>query len=494
MKIYQISREVYPFASAGGLKEVVKGLADSFSYYEQYSAVFIPCYGFIDKSELLLKDQFLLNIKDRNIVITVYFKNSLGVDFFFIEFENLIDKLSVYTYTKEDSLFNSNFKAGEGFIDSDEINIIFQYGFLKYVSQYLEAPDVIILHDGHTGLIPAMIKSYDNYVDYFKNTKIYFIIHNAGIVYHQRILASKIKQYNIIKKKFLCESCFNSFVDPICSAVLHSKTLTVSPYYANEILNKLHDTTSGNFGEFCILNNIDITGITNGVNLNHYQKIGIKDLPDIEDKKTIRDKLNKYIEACEGLNIWGKVDYNTSKPLFLFQNRVTEQKGIDKLIKTFLEYIEHSCNSIFVVMGQGETRFENQLIEVANSYPENFSYIQGYNELVALNLFVASDFFILTSLWEPCGLTDFEAQIAGSIPIVYETGGLKKVINGETGYSYSDFSSLKDLIIDCERRQILKSPVLDEIKTKAYQNIVENYTWNSVVEKKYLPLLRNNAK
>ena len=110
--------------------------------------------------------------------------------------------------------------------------------------------------------------------------------------------------------------------------------------------------------------------------------------------------------------------------------------------------------------------------------------------ILANKLFVSSDFFILTSLWEPCGLTDFEAQIAGSLPIVHKTGGLQKVINNVTGFVYDDFDKLCDILLKCEDLYYSSPINIEQIKKKAYMLIRDNYTWEKVVENRYIPLFK----
>lgn len=488
MIVYQLSREFYPYANAGGLKEVVTGIAESLANAGHDSSVFIPCYEFINKNEFIKKNSFFLLIKDHNVLITIYYKLHNGVKLNLIDFPSVSDKKSVYTYTAQDERNNPEFKRGEGFYDSDLINIIFQLAFLKYITEFLDTPDVINLHDGHTGLVPLIIKSNKYYRDKLNGCKIFFTIHNAGLVYHQRLFCKKIRDFNVIKKELLCNGCFDGEVDPICLAVLHSKPITVSPYYADEIVSLKHEDSSGGFGVFCNNNGIKIEGITNGVNLKHYSKLSVSGLPTFEEKIIVKKNVHKLLLNNDHFDVWGNPVFSIDKPLFLFQNRITEQKGIDKFIYSIKKVVEIGSESKFIIMGQGEVKYEDNLIQLAKDYPENICYIQGYDEVVALNLFLSSDYFVLTSIWEPCGLTDFEAQLAGSIPIVHNTGGLKKVLNGITGFVYESFYELKNLILKCEKLYFNDIEGLEIIKKNAYNNICENYTWEKVLKKKYIPL------
>lgn len=489
MIVYQVSREFYPFANAGGLKEVVTGIATGLSQKGHSSSVFIPFYGFNKKNSdhFLKKETFDLCIQGEIISISTYLTHYLDVDVYMFDFPSIANKNDVYTYTLEDEKINSSFKKGFGFIDTDRINITFQLAFLEYVTKYLVAPDILSLHDGHTGLIPAIIKSNDIYRDIFKSSQIYFTIHNAGYAYHQRSLAKSISDYNIIKKELLCTACFSSEVDPLCLAVLNAIAITVSPYYAKEILDLKHEELSDGFGKFCNNNNIKITGITNGVAIDHFKNLDIVGLPNVTLKKKFKLELSQDIKICKELRVWGDIDL-IDRPLFIFQNRITEQKGIDKLITVLESFLVSNSRSTFVIMGQGEDRYEKMLIDLVTRSSSNVCYIQGYNEIIANKLFLASDFFILTSLWEPCGLTDFEAQLAGSIPIVHKTGGLQKVINDVTGFVYKCFSELENVILNCENLFYDDFEKIENIKYDAFKLIEDKYTWDKVLENEYLPI------
>ncbi len=284
------------------------------------------------------------------------------------------------------------------------------------------------------------------------------------------------------------KALFNGFVDPLCLASLYSKVLTVSPYYADELSDQKHEDHSGGFGAFCYKNRIEISGITNGIDIDRFSLIGVKGFPSGIIKKAARLEVFPHLKKESSLKVWGEIDLSQDKPIFLFQNRITGQKGIDRFIRAFEAYVKTNSDAYFIVMGEGESIYEEQLKKLALSYNGSFCYVQGYYEKLALKLFLASDFFVLSSLWEPCGLTDFEAQLVGTIPIVYKTGGLQKVIHGETGFVYSDPDILAALFQKCTKLYINKDPLLESIKNIAYKKILESYTWDMVVAQKYIPM------
>ncbi|MBN2618372.1 MAG: glycogen/starch synthase [Spirochaetales bacterium] len=491
MKVYQVSREFYPFANAGGLKEVVTGIALALNKVGIESSVFIPRYGFIQLSNLTFVKKIFITLNKVVYETDIFTVEYNGVHVYFIDNELVASKNDVYTYTELDEKKDIRNKKGEGFLDTEEINILFQLSVLEFITNNLPPPNVLSLHDGHTGLIPGLIKSNNRYSNFFSNSKIFFTIHNAGFAYHQRLSAKKIVGMGIIDDEILKTGCFEDILDPICLAISYAIPLTVSPYYSEEILQLQHEESSGGFGLFCQKNSISIHGITNGVELNHYKSIGITSPPSDIIKIEMRNSLSNIILNTKDIQKWGNMDFSLKRPLYLFQNRITEQKGIQVLIDAFKDYFNSGGDSLVLVMGAGERRFENELIAFTEKYPGKICYLQGYNETLAKKAFIASNFFILTSLWEPCGLTDFEAQLGGSIPIVNNTGGLKKVIHGRNGFIYNGLKDLVNRLYLCDEMYYVNPSLLIEMGKFAYNHIAENYTWDKVVEKQYLPIFRS---
>jgi starch synthase len=92
----------------------------------------------------------------------------------------------------------------------------------------------------------------------------------------------------------------------------------------------------------------------------------------------------------------------------------------------------------FVVLGTGEKEKEAMLQWLAGQPGTGgrLVFLPRYDPALASLIYAASDFFLVPSTYEPCGLTDFIAQLMGSIPLVHHVGGLVKIRDGETGFSY----------------------------------------------------------
>lgn len=124
-------------------------------------------------------------------------------------------------------------------------------------------------------------------------------------------------------------------------------------------------------------------------------------------------------------------------PLFAIVSRLVHQKGIDLSLEAAQTIVAEGGQ--LVVIGQGEGRFEGALRGLAKRHPEQVGVHVGFDEGQARRIFAGSDFLLMPSRFEPCGLAQMYAQRYGSLPIVRQTGGLADTVeDGATGFSFSD--------------------------------------------------------
>ena len=146
----------------------------------------------------------------------------------------------------------------------------------------------------------------------------------------------------------------------------------------------------------------------------------------------------------------------------------------------------------FLILGQGSAGLEQKLIDLAGEPAARgrLQLLLGFVPQAARAVFAAGDFFLIPSLFEPCGLTDFYAQLMGNLPVVHLVGGLTKVRDGETGFGYVEHSA--DALagaIERSRRVFLEQPDrLERMRRQAFREIFERHTWDRVLAGGYLPL------
>ena len=112
------------------------------------------------------------------------------------------------------------------------------------------------------------------------------------------------------------------------------------------------------------------------------------------------------------------------------------QKGIDLVLSAADEIIE--AGGQIVVTGSGEPALEQALVDAHRRRPDAIGVVIGFNDAQARRIFAGSDFTLMPSRFEPCGLSQMYAQRFGSLPIGHQTGGLAETItDGETGFLFS---------------------------------------------------------
>ena len=124
-------------------------------------------------------------------------------------------------------------------------------------------------------------------------------------------------------------------------------------------------------------------------------------------------------------------------PLFAVVSRLVHQKGVDLAISAAEEIV--SQGGQIAVIGQGEPRFEAELQALAHRHPGSVGVKIGYDEGEARRMYAGSDFLLMPSRFEPCGLSQMYAQKFGSLPIAHRTGGLADTIeDGVNGFLFGE--------------------------------------------------------
>ncbi len=113
-------------------------------------------------------------------------------------------------------------------------------------------------------------------------------------------------------------------------------------------------------------------------------------------------------------------------PLYGMVSRLVEQKGFGELCGPTHGRLYNICDDLdlqFVILGTGDEWCEDELDSLAERLP-NLAVDLEFNEPLAHLIMAGSDFFLVPSAFEPCGLTQMYAMRYGSLPVVRRTGGL----------------------------------------------------------------------
>jgi starch synthase len=208
---------------------------------------------------------------------------------------------------------------------------------------------------------------------------------------------------------------------------------TVSPTYAREILTP-------EFG--CGLDGLlrerassgQLTGILNGID-ESYDPLND---PHLEHHFSSDDFSGKASNAADLRTAFGLEQ--KPAPLFALVSRLVHQKGVD-LVVASADAIVQGGGQV-VATGQGEPALEKAIADLAERHPGAVGVKIGFDETTARRMYAGSDFLLMPSRYEPCGLSQMYAQRFGSLPIARKTGGLADTIQDDvTGFLFDKSSA-----------------------------------------------------
>lgn len=426
MRILTISAEVTPFAKAGGLGDVTASLPKAWEELGHESIIVIPKYGNIDCSKY--------NIQPTDIIVAV--PMGTWTEYTRLWFGVLPDSnVAVYLLQNADYFDREGIYGNpDGFADNDRRFIFLARAAFETARTLGFQPDIIHAHDNHTALAMAMLKiTYAN-DSFFNRAAGVFTIHNMvyqGLYDPQRAMHFM----GLHKSHFFKNSWFEQYgaVNSLKTGIMFAdKVTTVSPTYAHEV----RWTKSGEgLQDSLHARAADLIGVLNGVD---YTEWDAKTDSLIYENYTSKSIQKKEVNKLELLRDFGlsNESLNDGLPLIGMVTRLTPQKGID-LLESGLEYFLMNKQIRVVILGSGEKRYEDLIKKLSKKYPQRALVQIGYNNSLSHKITAASDFFLVPSKFEPCGLTQMYALKYGTIPIVRATGGLADTVmeyDAGTGY------------------------------------------------------------
>jgi starch synthase len=498
--VWHVTREYAGLAEAGGLKDVPKGLAKASCALGLKVAVILPFYGFIthEQRQLVSVLSCQIFLGEEAHQVQIFRLTDEGVTIYLVASHCFQNKNLPYTYRNDPA-----HSDGIGHQDSHEMNLILQKSVIV-LAHWLGAPKVVHLHDGHTAYLPAMV-AHLPIARVLKASAFLLTIHNGGVGYHQSIphpaYASLLTGLPL---EVINQGLVYGMSNPLALASAYAIIITVSPAYANDLMSVAHSAQTGGLSVFFAEHKIKVLGIYNGVDLTEVdarQGAGGCFLPYdplnndevLKHKQWLYQELLTY-ESNEHCWVHGTLPAQRNQPVFSWQGRFVAQKGVDVLMSAIREVLAHT-QALFVVMGQGDSELEQQMIELTHE-PQvrgHVLYIQGYETCLSKKIVALGDFFLLSSLYEPCGLSDLYAMAMGTIPIGHATGGLLKTMDGKTGLLYSPLASLSQAIERAITEIYNDNNHFFNMRQAAYCQVCTHFSWDGVMKEHYLLLYRQQG-
>lgn len=450
MKVLFAVWELDPFIKVGGLGDVAESLPRALSYLGVDIRIVIPFYKALKlgHSKKKFVKRFTLKYANRLEKVEVY------------EVTHPSSKVPVYLL-KNKYLETPKFPDTFAFFDKAIVAMVAE-------NQLNWVPEIIHCNDVHTALIPLLLKESNAPI------KTMLTIHN--LAYQGKTSLDVLDRIGIQKDKHKVVEweIESKRINFLLEGITHADIVTtVSPTYAQEIMTEeygagLEEVLRGKEGR--------VFGVLNGIDDHRKGVVHPPQYSWEEEKK----KSKQYLQKKLGL----KVD--ESIPILSFVGRFDpNQKGIDILHK-MLRTMDLK-NYEFVILGKGNLDWEERFLWLDAFYPKNVSCTFVFNDKLASQIYAASDFILVPSLFEPCGLIQMIAMSYGALPIAHRTGGLiDSIENGRDGFLFSNYSA------GALQETVIKAVNIWHQEKGKYKEMVKNalaadFSWDKSA-KEYLKL------
>ncbi|MBQ9663289.1 MAG: glycogen synthase GlgA [Oscillospiraceae bacterium] len=425
-KVLMASAECAPLSKTGGLADVIGTLPKQLKKIGLDVRVITPYHRVIkEKYSELVRHLF-------------HFYVDLGWRHAYAGIELLkLDGITYYLVDNEQYYGDRIYYGGEA---EGEQYAFFSRVILEAMPQLDFTPDIVHCNDWHTAVIPMLAKT--QYQGKMQEECRYLLsIHN--IAFQGKYHFGFVKDVLDIDDKYYSPEYLelDGCADLLkAGCVFADRISTVSPSYAQEIRTPYYAE-----GLEDILNrrSAELTGILNGIDRKVFNPADDAFLPVAYDQAHPEGKAvcKRALQERMGLVIQPDV------PIFAMVTRMTEQKGFD-LVQCMLDDFMQSEDVQFMLLGTGDERFENFMRSAEGRYRGRLCAYIGYSEENAHLIYAGSDFFLMPSRFEPCGLGQMIAMRYGTLPIVRETGGLRDSVKPYStlspdgnGFSFKEFDA-----------------------------------------------------
>ncbi len=465
MRILIASPEAVPYIKTGGLADVAGALLKEFRKMKQDAIVVLPLYKAIAESQIQLADTGIsmnIPVGDRVVKGRVFKDKQVA---YFIECDEFFARPELYG------------SAAGDYSDNATRFSFFSKGVLEMCRKLDYKPDIIHCNDWQTGLIPLYLKTLYRDDTFFRKTATLLTIHNLG--YQGLFPASHMPATNLGLEMFTPEGVeFYGKVNFLKAGLISADVLsTVSETYSREIL-----LPAEGFGLDGVLKKREknLYGIVNGIDYGEWDPAKDKLLPANYQLKDLSGKSRCKRELLKMVFQTGKKNKEEQIPLLGMVTRLSEQKGLDLVLQAIPEILSFGVK--LVILGKGDERFQKSFREVAGKYRDNISVTVGFDEVLAHRIYAGSDYFLMPSHYEPCGLGQLIALRYGTIPVVRRTGGLADTVQDfepltrkGTGFLFSDFTV--SAMLDALKRAFCVYTDTEKMQMMISNGMQVNFSW-----------------
>ncbi|MEI6107082.1 MAG: glycogen synthase GlgA [Opitutae bacterium] len=422
MRIVHAASELFPYLKTGGLADAVAALTGALADNGHEVAVFMPGYSSVldgpHMAGRMPSHKLKVEMGDTFLAGDVYALNPRpGLTLYLVCREEFFDRKRPYWTGERD------------YDDNDARFIFFQKAVVELLRLTDFKADIVHCHDWQTGLLPVFLREAERRYAVTLALKTVFTIHNIA---YQGVFPRKSYALTNLPEDLLTIDGLE-YYDQMCmlkgGIVYADLVTTVSPQYAKEI--QTPDFGNGMDGVIGTRLN-DLHGLINGIDTAVWNPSTDKSLParyradDLAGKGVCRAQLLKQF----GWNPKFK------GPIFGMVCRFTPAKGLDLVLGAPEFFADENCR--LVILGSGEKKYEELVHEFAAAHPGKVGVCVRQDETMSHLVEAGADFFLMPSLFEPCGLNQMYSQAYGTVPVVSNVGGLVDTVadielNPETG-------------------------------------------------------------
>jgi starch synthase len=408
MKIVHVASELFPYVKTGGLADAVGSLAATLADDGHEVSVFLPAYRAVfdhrDAAGATRKLRLKIEMGDQFYSGDVrVFSPRKHLTIYLIGREEFFDRRGLYGNGERD------------YEDNHHRFIFFAKAVVESLRLLELQADIVHCHDWQTGLLPVLLRYAERGHGVTLAMKTIFTIHN--IAFQGIFPMRSFYRTNLPEELLGIDGLeFYSQISMLKGALMFAdRVTTVSPRYAKEI-------QTPEFG--CGLEGVvatrgdDLVGLLNGIDATVWNPATDKLIPGNYTADHPEGKLAGRHGLLKQLGFASKY----KGPVFGMICRLAEQKGVDLLLANKDFFLTENCR--LIVLGAGERRYEEALQDLAASAPEKIALCPRLDEGMSHLIEAGSDFFLMPSLFEPCGLNQMYSQAYGTVPLVSRVGGL----------------------------------------------------------------------
>ncbi len=455
-KILYVSAECRPFSGKSSLAEVTQSLPRVLSRDFDIRVV-TPLYagvGLDYYSQMEYIGKINVSLSWRVHECKVYSLTKDGVIYYFLKNDYYFGRANLY-----------------GYYDDEERFAFFARAVIESMKVTGFDPDIIHTNDWQSALVPVYMKLANHESE--KPVQLFTIQHIAR---QGKCDEDMIEDLLGIHKGQLCILENSGKINFMKGAiVVCDRFNTVSRNYATELKSSvfavgLESIISHNEGKFSgVLHGIDYEVYNPEKDKYLFYRYGAEN-----SGLKLKNKLAVQKELC--------LKVSEEIPLIVVISKLVTNKGMDILKEAVFEILKNEVQ--FVMIGEGEERYENFFSNLQKIYPTKMRCMVMHSEAGAHRLFAAGDYMVLPSQVEPCGRSQMIALRYGASPIVRRIGGLADSVTdvsaGGNGYVFEEYSSAA--LLNAMQRAVKdysdKSARAELVK----KSMTADFSWESAAE------------